>query len=329
MIDIVIPWVDGNDPAWQKEFYQYNPNAHKDDSNSSIRYRDWNNLQFLFRGIEKYMPWVRKVHFVTNGQKPLWLNINAPKLNFVVHKDFIPEENLPVFSIRPIELNLHRIPGISDKFLYFNDDFFVLKPMKETDFFRKGLPVDIAALNVLNTTSSRCLVMANNIRIINDNFCLKSVIKSNAGKWLNPCYGSFLLKTLFLMKWKHFPGIQDTHLPQPFLKDTFYEVWNKCKKTLEETSSHRFREISDVNVSLMRYWQIASGNIVSYNVFNYRKYFEVNDTNIGQVCDSIIKPRRSLLILNDSDKIADFEKTKEMICSSFEELFPNKSSFEL
>ena len=56
-----------------------------------IRYRDWDNLQFWFRGVEKFAPWVNKIHFVTYGHLPKWLNVNNKKLNIVNHKDFMPE----------------------------------------------------------------------------------------------------------------------------------------------------------------------------------------------------------------------------------------------
>ena len=328
-IDVVIPWVDGNDPEWQKEFIKYSPQLNNRDSNTVIRYRDWNNLQYLFRGIEVFMPWVRKVHLITCGQKPKWLNVDAPKLNFVQHEDFIPKEYLPTFSVRPIELNIHRIADLSEQFIYFNDDFFVLKPMKPTDFFRKGLPLDIAALNVLMVKSPRCIVMANNTLMINKHFNKKKVIRQNISKWLKLSYGRYLLKSLSLMQWGFFSGFQDSHLPQPYLKRTFEDVWIECEDVLKETTQHRFRDISDVNQSLMRYWQIVSGEFSPYNVFRYRKYYEIADDNIDSICKEISNPRKPLFILNDSDHIFQFEMCKDKLNAAFSEIFPHKSSFEL
>jgi len=71
-IDFVICWVDGNDPVWRKEKAQYTPDFEEDDS--TIRFRDWANLQYWFRGVETFAPWVNKVHFVTWGHIPTWLN---------------------------------------------------------------------------------------------------------------------------------------------------------------------------------------------------------------------------------------------------------------
>src|SRR5699024_2272679 len=78
----------------------------------------------------------------------LWLDVNHPKLNIVKHEDFIPEEYLPTFSARPIELNLHRIEGLAEQFVYFNDDMFMLDFLKKDDFFFNGMPCDVASLDV-------------------------------------------------------------------------------------------------------------------------------------------------------------------------------------
>ena len=117
IVDFVIIWVDGNDEQWQKEKAKDSPDKNTDYRN--IRYRDWDNLQYWFRGVEKFTPWVNKVHFVTCGHLPKWLNTNNPKLNIVKHSDFIPEKYLPTFSANPIELNIHRIKDLSEKFVFF------------------------------------------------------------------------------------------------------------------------------------------------------------------------------------------------------------------
>lgn len=56
------------------------------------------------------------------------------------HEDFLPPEVLPTFSSHAIEMNLHRIPGLTEHFVYFNDDTFLIRPVSETAFFRDGLP---------------------------------------------------------------------------------------------------------------------------------------------------------------------------------------------
>ena len=118
-IDFVIIWVDGNDPKWLKEKNKY---IKLDGDKTKNRFRDWKNLQYIFRGIEQFMPWVNKIFFITWGHLPKWLNINSKKIEIVNHKDFIPKEYLPTFNSNVIEINLHRIKNLSNKFILFNDD---------------------------------------------------------------------------------------------------------------------------------------------------------------------------------------------------------------
>ena len=141
-IDFVIAWVDGNDPEWRRE---------KSDRISGIsgfdrvddreeRYRDWDNLHYWFRGVEKFAPWVRKIHLVTWGHIPHWLNIEHPKLNIVRHEEFISEKFCPTFNSHTIEWNLHRIPDLSENFVYFNDDIFLLKSIAAEDGWKMRNP---------------------------------------------------------------------------------------------------------------------------------------------------------------------------------------------
>ena len=173
-IDFVLPWVDGSDPEWQAQRAKYSEGNKGFVDASIARYRDWDNLQYWFRGVEKFAPWVNRIYFVTWGHLPQWLNTKHPKLKIVKHEDYIPEEYLPVFSSRPIELNIHRIPGLSENFVFFNDDCFIIDMMKPTDFFRNGKPCDTAALDILDSynlvpATSKLLAM----HVINKHFTKK------------------------------------------------------------------------------------------------------------------------------------------------------------
>ena len=142
-IDFVITWVDGQDDVWRKQKASYSHTEEEDDSEE--RYRDWNLLQYWFRGVEEFTPWVRKIHFVTCGHLPTWLNTEHSKLHIVRHEDYIPKEFLPTFNSNVLEIYLHRIEGLTEQFVYFNDDMFFLRPMKSTDFFINDKPCDMLA----------------------------------------------------------------------------------------------------------------------------------------------------------------------------------------
>ena len=88
-IDFVVLWVDGSDPVWQAEKAKYQGKT-LDDSNAVNRFRDWGLMPYWFRAVERFAPWVRKIHFVTCGHVPAFLNLAHPKLHHVKHADFLP-----------------------------------------------------------------------------------------------------------------------------------------------------------------------------------------------------------------------------------------------
>lgn len=119
-MDFVLTWVDNHDEAWLSDYRKYRKEGQS--GTHAARFRDWENLRYWFRGVEQFAPWVDKIYFVTYGHLPSWLNTDHPKLKVVGHQDFIPSKYLPTFNSRTIELNLHRIHGLSSDFVYFNDD---------------------------------------------------------------------------------------------------------------------------------------------------------------------------------------------------------------
>ena len=217
-IDFVVMWVDGNDPEWQKEKQKFSVDDNAD--GSIYRYRDFGLLKYLFRGVEKFAPWVNNVYFVTWGHVPEWLDLNNPKLKVVKHSDFIPEDYLPTFSANAIENNLHRIDGLSEQFVLLNDDFFLIDSVKETDFFKNGKPMDTVALNV--QCPQRSLVSRffgiNNTAIINDHFNFESSIKENFWKWYSLKNGKNVLRSIVLKGCPRFPGFWQHHLASSFCK---------------------------------------------------------------------------------------------------------------
>ena len=327
-IDVVIPWVDPSDPEWQKVRRKYSPQVTEEDDDREIRYRDWENLQYVFRGLEKNAPWINKVHFITFGHLPKWLNVNAPKLHIVKHEDYIPAEYLPLFSSHVIELNMHRIEGLSEKFIYFNDDIFLLKMTKPEDFFQKGLPCDVNIPNlILPTLSTFSPIVFNTVTYINKHFNKREQMKKYPGKYFNPKYGVIGLgMALIFSYWKGFTGFYNHHLAVPYLKSTLEEVWREEPEILEKTCRHRFRDNSDVNQYIFRYWQLASGRFVPSKLKG--KYYLVSSNN-KKILDYINQGKGKMICINDAEFDGDFESMKVQINSALNKLFPEKSSFEV
>lgn len=328
-IDVVITWVDGSDPVWleQKREYDQKINGIDINAKNAARYRDWENLQYVFRGIEKFMPWVNNVFFVTCGHLPKWLNVNCEKLKIVKHSDFIPSQYLPTFNSNAIELNFHRIDELSENFINFNDDMFVVAPTKPEDFFVDGIPKDMAVLSPAPCFRDvMCCIEANNFGIINDYFSVGD-INRNWRKWYNLKYGKLMIRTMLFSRFHSILGIYEPHIPISHLKSVIANLWDLEEKVLNDTCMNRFRGYNDVNVWLFRHWQIMTGKFVPR-----RKNFGVHlgiEKNEEQILKLLRNPKKyRVLCINDSSDVTDFEIKKNKINSALDFLLPEKSAFE-
>lgn len=327
-IDIVVPWVDGSDPAWEAERAQYRPSASAD--NSSARYREWGLFQYWFRSIEKYAPWVRTVHLITWGHLPPWLNTRHPKLHIVNHKDYIPEEYLPTFSSHPIENNIHRIPGLAEHFILFNDDLYLTRPTKPEDFFLGGMPKDSAVLgNVTNsdTFSFMPYISLNCLGVINENFSKTAVMKKNPSKWFNLKYGKLALFNLYFYPGKNFPGFRNFHTCLPYKKSALEEIWAKYPEILDHTCRNRFRSREDVCHYLFRYWRLATGEFVPMKP--NCAYLTIGEDPAESVGAAMNNKKYKVVCINDDPSAINFEEEQEKLQKILEAAFPEKSRFEL
>lgn len=328
-IDFVILWVDGGDPAWREEKSRYEGGQISDDREE--RYRDWGNLKYWFRGVEKFAPWVRKIHFVTWGHLPAWLRREHPKLHIVRHGDFIPEECLPTFNCNAIEVNIHRISGLSEQFVYFNDDMFLIRDARPEDYFRQGKPCDMLALQpvVANTASPMMpYLFLNNAMVLSKYFDKRENMRRQPGNywhWGYPLlyFGYNFLETVFPL----FTGFYTVHGPSPLCRSTFEKVWEREEALLRQTSCHRFRQKGDVNQYLFREWQKLSGEFMAKNITRDFGYFNVGSHN-EKLVRTIRRQKKRSICINDANTAIDFEGAKREICRAFEEIFPEKSSFE-
>lgn len=142
-VDFVYLWVNGNDPEWQAKRNACIGTAETQRGvNCKGRYADNDELKYSLRSVAQYAPWIHKIYIVTDNQVPSWLDTSNPKVRIVDHKEIMPEICLPCFNSAVIEHFLYNIPGLSEHFLYANDDMFVNRPVKPDDFFAQdGLPI--------------------------------------------------------------------------------------------------------------------------------------------------------------------------------------------
>ena len=330
-IDFVVLWVDGSDPQWLEEKNRYTEtNGAVSASKSAARYRDWNNMRYWFRGVEKFAPWVNNVYFVTWGHTPEWLNRNHPKLKIVNHRDFIPGEYLPTFNSNAIELNLHRIEALSEHFVLFNDDMFIINHVSEGDFFRDGKPVDEFVMNAIVPHPNMPIIghtSVNNVGVINKYFNKRKVTRAYFSKVYSLKYRKGLIRNCLLSSWAEFTGFFNTHIPLAHLKSTFDTVWEKEEKLMHDTCVNRFRRFNDLSHWLMRYWNLCSGNFVPRRA-GFGKLFTVGHNN-APIIQYITRQSGSVMCINDSSADFDFDRASRAINEAFEMILPDKSGFEI
>ena len=291
-MDIVITYVDGLDPVWQKSYEQY--------TNTPIlekRFRDWGTLKYLFRGIEKNMPFIRKVHLVVSGetQVPAW--VNRDEVDVVLHSDIIPQEYLPTFNCNPIEMHLHRIKDLDEEFLYFNDDMFPMKECKPTDFFRDGKGVIRVSYHLL------ALDMFKQI-------CRNSTRAAREALGLRP--------TFYFMR--------PQHICSPMFKSECEELYDKVEPVIR-TSISRVRTGENLNQYLFLDYMYLKGKIINERIS--KKHFSVGVVSASKLRKFITQPTHKMACINDVQLTEErYEELRRVQIEAFEELFPKKSKFE-
>ncbi len=335
-IDVVIPWVDPTDKEWQASKNKFLEDLNNDKvDNSENRFRDWDNFKYVFRGIDKFMPWVHKIYLITCGQVPDWMNKEADdRLVIVNHSDYIPKEYLPTFSSHPIELNLHRIKELSEHFIYLNDDYFVINETSPEDFFVDGLPCDYALEDPITPDHKDIFnnILINNMVLLNSHYDRRTVLKEQKKKFYSMCdKKAFVTNMCFRpLKRNHFFGLHYSHLASNILKSTIEKVWTENREILEATSSHKFRNADDVNQFIFKNEQYVTGKFHPYNINRFGRAIQLDDTIEGaveDVCRTITDSDYKMICINDCN-IEDFDNTRTKINAALEKILPNPSVWE-
>lgn len=333
-IDFVVTWLDSTDPEWQKAYATYSPNAKGD--KSEARFRNMDIFKYWFRSIETYAPWVHKIFLITNGKFPDWINKSNPKLELIRHEDYMPKECLPTFNSCAIELYMHKIKGLSEYFVYFNDDIFLNSPIEPSYYFKNGLPCDTNKETCFNvpiyTNSDRFgtwMSVLANIGIINRHFNRWNTVLQSPKRWFGTHLGvKGLVMSCILSKQRLFVGFTNYHLEQAYRKSIFHEVWN-AEQDFMNSSCSRFREEITANPYIFRYWQLAK------NIFYPMKrkgtfVFLIKEECLKDISNALNNKNYNSLCLNDSALCSDKDYViiNNGLTELLEEKFPLKSSYE-
>ena len=291
-MDIVITYVDGNDPVWKQDYEKYTnvPVMQK-------RFRDWGTLKYLLRGIEVNMPFIRNVFLVVShpSQVPHW--VDQSQLKIVLHSDIIPEEYLPTFNCNPIEMHLHRIEGLDEEYLYFNDDLYPLAPCKPEDFFRNGKGV---------LGFSRHFLVSGMYKKI----CRNSDTHARKALGLKPS----------------FCFVRPQHTCTPMFKSECEQLYSILEQDIL-ASLTRVRTSGNLNQYLFLDYQLYKGRMINEKISN--KHYSVAVASPEKLKSFILSPTRNLMCVNDVRLSEErYLKLRSAMIEAFELKFPQKSRFE-
>lgn len=293
-MDIVITYVNGLDPEWQADYAKCIGVA-----TLAKRYRDWGTLPYLMRGIEECMPFIDRVFLVVarESQVPTWINRDTVKI--VLHKDFIPQEFLPTFSASAIEMFIHRIEGLDEQYIYFNDDFYPLRECAATDFFRDGK----AAAHM-----ARHLFTFGNLfrRFVrgSDRMARRAAGAGTSAFYLRP-----------------------QHTCQPMLRSICAELYDRHREEIH-ASVTPLREPHNFNQYLYTDYAYFTGHTFRQRISN--QHLSLSVATPDKVRNSITKAQKKLICINDVEMSNEkYARLHAAMHEAFTQRFPRKSRFEL
>lgn len=294
-IDLVIPYVDSSDPNWAKLHEKY-ININEGESNMPNRYRSLDNLVYSFRSIEKNLSFINNVFLVVSSESqiPWWVNRETVKI--VLHEEFIPSQFLPTFNCNTIELFIHKIPGLSEHFIYTNDDLFFLRKIEERECFR-GDNVGLA-FNTVNNVHNLDMFL---------HFCRNS--------WATLKEKSPNSVPLFKIP---------IHSIHPMRKSSNEKVWDKFSNILEKSISP-IRQNKNINQYIFCDYELMRQNTftpkISFKYTNMGDIYSVAKDIKNRVCD--------IICINDAPNTKSVFNCKRVINSELFKLFPNPSKYEI
>ena len=307
-VDMVYLWVNGNDPQWQAKRNAVIGNVEAASPvNCKGRYADNDELKYSLRSLEAYAPWIRRIFIVTDNQTPEWLDTSNPRIRIVDHTEILPEESLPCFNSRVIEYFLCRIPGLSEHFLYANDDMFFNRPATpETFFGADGLPIVR-----FNRRPFRKLVLLFREKILRKNISAYNRAIQRAAELVEEKYGIYF-------------GDKTHHNIDSYLKSNCEHVCEVFKEEMKASQTNHVRSAGDVQRNVFSYVPLAEKRAHLQYVTrktSFRLHIEKE-----YLYEKLDRYNPLLFCMNDSEYARDCDRVRAK--EYLDKRFPDKSRFE-
>ncbi|WP_322884741.1 stealth conserved region 3 domain-containing protein [Sinorhizobium medicae] len=271
-VDVVYTWVNAEDPGWRELVAPYRKLFNVDQD----RFAQVDELKYSIRSLFTFAPWVRKVFIFSNCAPPVWFK-PSERVQWVMHNEVIPERYLPLFSSHAIETFLHEIPGLSERYVYFNDDVFLSAAVRPTDFF------NAYGHSVSRMESSGAI-----------EHLMQSVKSGNAEEWQHAAVNcaNLMLRTTGVL-----PSKLHCHAPHVYSRSVYSDLAATFPEQLEITRNARFRQRTDYSFSSFMYhhfalWRGRAAHVnetamvvratnykrfLSNRVYSAQRFFCVND----------------------------------------------------
>lgn len=307
-IDLVYLWVDGNDPAWQAKRNAFIGKLGSSSVNCKGRYANNDEFKYSLRSVDKYLPWIRKIFIVTDEQTPEWLDVSNPRVQIVDHKDFMPAESLPCFNSCLIEHYLYRISGLSERFLYANDDMYINKEATAADFFGDdGFP--IVRLTHKRLRKIRWFYRENIRRTPLRNYSKKI---AHASQLVNEKYGVY------------YTGMPHHNIDAYLTEDCRHVAEDVMHDEFMADNKHKMRNDKDVQRIVFSYVALAEKRA-------HLKYVNKGESMLVKIhrkghYEKLERYNPMFFCMNDSEYATDSDRL--MAKTYLENRFNEKSSFE-
>lgn len=306
-IDVVYTWVDNNDPQWNLARLDALADSGKKTRGPAAdpaRFRSADELRYSLRSLEQNAPWVRNVYLVTAGQRPDWLDVDHPRLHLIDHRTLFADPSvLPVFNSHAIESQLHRIPGLSEHYLYVNDDVFFGRPVRPEDFFHGN-----GIAKFFPATSHIPLAARNT-----GDDVLTAVAKNNRDL-LHEVFGTLVTE-------------QFQHTPHPQRRSVMEEMNRRHPELFAQVAASTFRHREDFSFasSLHHWYAYALGKAVPGKI-DYL-YLDLAHPSTAYRLDQLLRERSAAVFcLNDSPGAPAHHRV--LMQQFLDSCFPVPSTFE-
>ncbi len=307
-VDVVYTWVDGDDEEWlaaRERRIVETGGTPSERAGGAQRYTSRDELRYSMRSLHLFAPWVRRIHLVTAGQVPRWLDTSHDRIRVVDHRDVLPASALPTFSSHAIETRLHAVPDLADHFIYVNDDVFLGRPRRPEHFFSPGgqyaaFVADHRAVGLPGTDDRPYLTAAlNNRRVLTDAF------------------GVALTQTMM-------------HSPHPQRRTTLDEIAARFPDEVQRTTDAPFRSGTDLSLlsSFAQNYGLITGQ--AFRAGARHGYVDLGHQQLPVQLKQMLKRDRDFFCVADNLLSAfDDDRADRLLHEFLEQYFPIPAPWEL